>query len=312
MASTLFPTQGQAFFYYGTDGEVVARENFKNCGVGDCGLARKLVLSEYLLCLPELEDNIKMQSQWVEECNKMKKQYDRANVPSLSVLDPTAVFGALEALHEAQVAGIRVSVDGADLVLEPAPTSPELLSHLDLHEAAIVALLHRKEDGRNALHWHEIYEDCVRINETEGGLSREEAEANALEYCWHTWLRLNPVMLSDGVCPHCNVGEESGPLLPYRGAWVHESCESAWSQARQAETAVDDLGAILDWAPPFSQDCCAQCGEKPGDALYYAETYGVHEGCEEALSQARQAEAMAVLSAMGLRKGSNAQSGGTL
>jgi hypothetical protein len=259
-------------------------------------------MSAYQNTNHELEDNINMQSQWVEEYNKMKKRYDRAIIQTLSVLEPTAVFGALEALHEAHVAGVRVSVDGADLVLDPAPTSPELLSHLEHHEAAIVALLHRKEDGLNALHWHALYEDCVCINETEGGLSREEAEASAFEYCYRTRLSLNPVMLSDTVCPHCaGVGEKSGPLLPYRGdAWVHEGCESAWSQARQAEAAVDDLGAILDRAPPFSQDCCAQCGE-PGDDPYSAETYGVHESCAEVLSQVREAEAMAVFSAMGLR-----------
>jgi hypothetical protein len=171
-----------------------------------------------------------------------------------------------------------------------------------LARAAIVALLHRKEDGRNALDWHGLYEDSVGINETEGDLSRDEAEENAFKYCCHTWRGLNPVMLSDCVCPHCSDGPESGNLLLHRGdAWVHESCESAWSQARQAEAAVDDLGAILDWTPPFSLDCCAQCGEQLGDALYYAETYGVHESCTEALSQAREAEATAALWAMGLR-----------
>jgi hypothetical protein len=59
---------------------------------------------------------------------KMKQKYD------LSELESTAVLGALEALHEADVAGIRVRVDGDDLVLAPpAPTSPELLSRLEHH-----------------------------------------------------------------------------------------------------------------------------------------------------------------------------------
>jgi hypothetical protein len=61
---------------------------------------------------------------------------------------------------------------------------------------------------------------------------------------------------------------------------------------------VDDLGAKLDWPPRFSPSRCVQCG---GVARLYGEMYGVHESCEEALSQAREAEAAAAFSAMGLR-----------
>jgi hypothetical protein len=50
-------------------------------------------------------------------------------------------------------------------------------------------------------------------------------------------------------------------------------------------------------APPYPD----QCGKDPGDARLYGERYGVHESCEEALSQAREAEAAAAFSAMGLR-----------
>jgi hypothetical protein len=200
----------------------------------------------------------------------MKKRYD------LSSMEPTAILGAFEALHEAQVAGIRVSICGYEMMFEPpAPISPELRSQLEHREAPIVALLHRKKDGRNALDWHLLYEDCVRIHEREGDLSRDEAEANAFYHCCHVYLGLRPVMLSDGVCPHCSAGEELDPLLPYRDdGWVHEDCESAWSEARQAEAAADDLGPMLDWGPRFSPDRCVQCGEQSDDARYRGEKSG--------------------------------------
>ena len=52
------------------------------------------------------------------------------------------------ALKEARAAGVRIGVDGDDLVLEAsAPPAAAVLDHLSSHKAAIVALLRLGCDG---------------------------------------------------------------------------------------------------------------------------------------------------------------------
>src|SRR5215216_6522493 len=62
-------------------------------------------------------------------------------------------MNAAEDLERARAAGVRVDVDGHDLVLEAsAPPPPAVLKELAHHKVAIVALLRSKRDGFIARH----------------------------------------------------------------------------------------------------------------------------------------------------------------
>ena len=76
-------------------------------------------------------------------------------------------------LETAHGAGIRVRVDGGDLVLEaPAPPPPAVLDLLTSHKAALLIHLRSVAD-------REAFEERAAILEFDGGLPREQAEAEA-------------------------------------------------------------------------------------------------------------------------------------
>jgi hypothetical protein len=63
----------------------------------------------------------------------------------------SAAMSAAEALKAARAAGIRVGIDGDDLMLEAsAPPPPAVLDLLSRHKAGIVALLRPAEDSWSA------------------------------------------------------------------------------------------------------------------------------------------------------------------
>jgi hypothetical protein len=159
-------------------------------------------------------------------------------------------MSATEAFKEARAAGIRVNIDGDDLVLEaPAPPSPALLSLLKHHKAGILALLQPKKDGWTAENWHALFEEPAEIGEYKCGLSQHRAEANAFKACIATWLNQNLVISPGGFCFHCGAADQpNDALLPYGttppgAAWLHGGCWPAWSRARQAQ-ATDALAAM--------------------------------------------------------------------
>jgi hypothetical protein len=60
-------------------------------------------------------------------------------------------MSAAEALKAARAAGVCVSVDGDDLLLEaPAPSPSAVLDLLARHKAGIIALLHLADEGWSA------------------------------------------------------------------------------------------------------------------------------------------------------------------
>jgi hypothetical protein len=126
-------------------------------------------------------------------------------------------MSAVEALKAACAAGVRVRIDGDDLVLEAsAPPSPAVLDLLSRHKAGIVTLL-RSADGR------------AGIGEFDGGLPHAEAEARAFACCVAEWLNRNPAGSSPGRCLGCGNGDHAyDPLLPFG----IESTGHAWLQAK--------------------------------------------------------------------------------
>ena len=101
-------------------------------------------------------------------------------------------MSATAVLKEARAAGIRVAVDGRDLVLEAAAPPPEaILVALREHKAEIVRLL-AGEEGWTAEDWRAYFEERAAVREYDGGRSRAEAERGAFEDAIDQWLACHP------------------------------------------------------------------------------------------------------------------------
>jgi hypothetical protein len=85
-----------------------------------------------------------------------------------------------EALKAARAVGIRIEIDGDDLVLEAsAAPPPSVLDLLSRHKAGIVTLLRPADDSWSAEDWQVFFDERAGIAEFDGGLSRGHAEAHA-------------------------------------------------------------------------------------------------------------------------------------
>lgn len=164
-------------------------------------------------------------------------------------MEYTAV-SAIEALRAARAAGIRLEIDGDDLLLEASAPPPEdVLNLLSRHKADIVALLRPVEDGWSAEDWQVFFDERAGIAEFDGGLPRAEAEAQALACCVDEWLNRNPERSPVGRCFGCGDREYAhDALLPYGvdpadHVWLHSRCWPAWYAARKAK-AVSALAAM--------------------------------------------------------------------
>jgi hypothetical protein len=152
---------------------------------------------------------------------------------------------AAEALREARFAGIRLRVEGCDLVLEAAaPPQAGLLERLARHKPEIAALLRPGRDGWSAEDWQGYFDERAGIAEFDGGLPRAAAEASAFACCIAEWLNRNPVGSPPGRCQGCGMTEQAhDPLLPFGAetighAWLHRRCWRDWQAGRNAEATA--------------------------------------------------------------------------
>jgi hypothetical protein len=162
-----------------------------------------------------------------------------------------AAMSATEALRAARALGVELAIDGNDLLLEAASEPPAVvLDELSRHKAEIVALLRGGRDGWSAEDWLLFFEERAAIAEFEGGLSRTEAEAQALACCIVEWLNRNPTPSAPGRCVWCGQAEScDAVVLPYgvepgTHIWLHAECWPAWQDTRrsQAREALARMG----------------------------------------------------------------------
>ncbi len=99
-------------------------------------------------------------------------------------------MSATEALKGALAAGILVSTDAGDLVLEAEVSPPaSLVDALKLHKQAIMAMFSPCPDGWSGEDCLVFFEERAAILEFDGGFSRREAEIGALQECFEKWRR---------------------------------------------------------------------------------------------------------------------------
>lgn len=171
-------------------------------------------------------------------------------------------MSAAEAMTQARAAGIQVGVDGEDLVLEASGPPPgEVLNLLALHKADILTLLRPRNDGWSGRDWRVFFDERAGIAEFDGGLPRDQAEAQAFSCCVSEWLHRNPTRSPAGRCDHC--GQPNGMLLPYLTGcsmkdpghtWLHQECSMAWHLANRAKAVAALVAMGLSVPDKFSDD----------------------------------------------------------
>ena len=162
-------------------------------------------------------------------------------------------MSAVEALKVARAVGIRVRIDGEDLVLRaPAPPPTAVVEALSRHKADIVAMLRPMSDGWSAEDWQTRFCDLVGRFQFDCGLPRPTAEAQAFEACIVEWLNRNPAPSPMGRCAWCGQLESEGASIvpfgtePGTHAWLHGECWRPWQDARRAEAmkALSRIGGL--------------------------------------------------------------------
>jgi hypothetical protein len=154
-------------------------------------------------------------------------------------------MSATEAIRAARTAGVRLTADGEDLLLDAAsPPSAAVIDKLSRHKAEVLKLLRPAGNGWSAADWHAFFDERAGIAEFDDGLSRSEAEDHAFACSVSEWLNRNPVTSPAGRCVACGDREYGyDPLLPYGveptgHAWLHSRCWEAWHAARKREAAA--------------------------------------------------------------------------
>ena len=162
-------------------------------------------------------------------------------------------MSAAEAVSAARSAGIKLDVDGDDLVLEAAaPPAPAILERLSRHKAAIIAWIRPGADGWSAEDWQAFFDERSGIAEFDGELPLYQSEAQAFSCCVTEWLNRNPVSSPMRQCLGCGDRDhDHDPLLPFGlastgHAWLHSRCWPAWAESRKAEAvaAVKAMGVV--------------------------------------------------------------------
>ena len=161
-----------------------------------------------------------------------------------------------EALSAAQAAGVKITIDGDDLLLSaPAQPPAELLALLIQFKKAIITLSLQGKGKISTEGWQELFDERAGFGEFDGGLRRDQAEAQAFSCCIREWLDRNPVRTTPGRCGLCD--QSSGLLRPYllgnsirssNYIWLHHECSQAWLQKRRME-AVEALTVLLPMTP---------------------------------------------------------------
>lgn len=160
-------------------------------------------------------------------------------------MNPTSIIAL------ARDAGVRISTEGTQLVLEATTQPPVgILDLITKFKAEILQVLssRRTPHVRSAEDWQALFHERAGIAEFDGGLSRSDAEGAALQNCIAEWISRNPVASHEARCLWCAGEVRSGAMILPFGvsstghAWLHSDCWTHWRRWREAE-AIAALAA---------------------------------------------------------------------
>jgi hypothetical protein len=175
-------------------------------------------------------------------------------------------MSAAAALSAVRQAGAVVRLDGADLVVRGPSEMPEsIVRDLARHRAEVIELLGKRRPPFNAEEWLALFHERAAILEFDGGLTRSDAEARALEHCLAEWLNQHPASSRAGHCAWCSQPEAAGAaVVPFgigdHHTWLHPQCWPAWHGRRRA----DALAALRRLGLPVSEMACEPLGAARG------------------------------------------------
>ena len=158
-------------------------------------------------------------------------------------------MSAETALTAASKIGLRINLDGEDLVLKAdAPPPSDILDLIAQFKPQIVAALRHRGHASEWVEadWRGFFNERAGVLEFDAGLAREDAKARAFADCIAEWLNRHPVASDPGHCLTCGRCERDGAaVVPFRTgvsgeAWLHPGCWPAWREAREA-AAIDAL-----------------------------------------------------------------------
>lgn len=160
--------------------------------------------------------------------------------------------------------------DTCDIATPDATPTPETVAVSQKSQAGpypeaadTVAVSQVSQQGPQAGHgdlwrWREYFEERAAVRQYDGGLSRAEAEAGALDDLAQQWRSENPLPASPpmlrvkpenlvetvaalrasarGACYHCGEASPDTPVLADTGhVWLHRECWAPMNEKRQEE-----------------------------------------------------------------------------
>jgi hypothetical protein len=101
-------------------------------------------------------------------------------------------------------------------------------------------MLRNGRDGWSAEDWRLYFGERAAVAEFDGGLPRNEAEAQAFECCIVEWLDRNPAPSAPGHCAWCGGSESHAPAVPFgteprTNTWLHRQCWAEWKKMRRSQ-----------------------------------------------------------------------------
>ena len=162
-------------------------------------------------------------------------------------------MSAAETIRQAEASGIRLGVDGADLILNANIEPPvDVVNAIRQYKAEIVELLATPRDRWTDEDWQAFFDERAGIAEFDGGLPRPEAEARAFECCLVEWLNRHPQHSNPAYCARCEKPDrDRHTVVPFGTEshghiWLHPECWDAWIRSRRAkaERALSAMGLI--------------------------------------------------------------------
>ena len=169
-------------------------------------------------------------------------------------------MSATEAIRRAEASGIRLAVEGADLVLDADLEPPvDVVNAIRRNKAEIIDLLGSRDDVWAAEHWQAFFDERAGIAEFDGSQTRADAEALAFECCLVEWLDRHPERSNAGRCARCGKPDrDRHAVVPFGSeshghTWLHPDCWTDWIQDRRgrAQQALAAMG--LDAPPEYSK-----------------------------------------------------------
>jgi hypothetical protein len=159
-------------------------------------------------------------------------------------------MNAQAVLLHAAAAGIRLEVEGSDLILEATlgDIPPDLIVQVRSHKPQLLELLRPWDAGD----WVAFFDERAAIAEFDGKVARPVAERRACQSCVAEWLNRNPPKSSPhDKCAHCGQPETGGAvILPFgttTHVWLHGDCWRVWHSERiaHAEKALAAMGVVM-------------------------------------------------------------------